>query len=192
MRVVGQPAGVTVDYDDDVEQVQFGDRMIPQRMMLRFPAGKGNPQLRMVIEVRDGAPLCVALAIESTKTGREVRSLDLKAVRLEDFVEIAVGLVAWRPDQDDPDALVAGGFGLDDQAIRNVRTARSGARRRMTDELLSQVVSTYQTAEAAGRAPGRAVEDAFGVSERTALRYIRECRDRGLLEHSDRSKGSEA
>jgi hypothetical protein len=63
-------------------------------------------------------------------------------------------------------------------ARKTVRTARKEVRRKMTDEHLQKVADTYS---AVNSARTEAVARAFGVSYRTAQRYIERAREAGVL-----------
>jgi len=58
---------------------------MPQRIDVHFGGGK-QPNLHMVIEVVDGVPSCTSLMVARTPGGHEVRTKDLRPVRLEDAI----------------------------------------------------------------------------------------------------------
>lgn len=174
---------------NDLEQI--GDRMVPRRIDAEFPATEGMPSLRLVIEVRRGVPECTSLTIEATADGREVRAMDLSAVRIEDWIEELVGTASlgivptpgYVPGKGYPQVTrVRGGRGgaAHDRAGRSaVRNARRSVRRSVTPQLLTQVATLYR--DHIDDKPTEAVQDAFGVSYRTAGRYVQLARESELL-----------
>ena len=72
------------------------------------------------------------------------------------------------------------------QASKTIKEARSGSRRRLTDELLKQVAEIYR-ANLNDR-PGEAVQAAYWVCPRQAARYIRAARDKGFLPDTTQGK----
>jgi len=72
------------------------------------------------------------------------------------------------------------------QASKTIKEARSGSRRRLTDELLKQVAEIYR-ANLNDR-PGEAVQAAYWVCPRQAARYIRAARDKGFLPPTTQGK----
>lgn len=160
-------------------RVRVGDRLLPRRIDVTFPSTVDDlPSLTMVVEVREGIPQCTEVTIRSSSTGREVRSVDLRAARLEDWLETVTSGAAA--------AATEHGYVIDDKTPaelaadrKRVQYIRAGARRTITDDLLSQVAETYR-AHASDR-PTEAVQVAFGTSSRTAARYVQQARERGFL-----------
>lgn len=181
LRVVMKPWGFA-EYEDSAKSVPVGrgDRAIPSPVDLTLPGVNGHPELTMRVEVIDGVPRCTDIRVRVVDGGREVRTKDLAAVQLENWIELLVGHLSEE----------AGDWtaGYDRTAVADARAARSGTRKRVTAELLDEVAATYRAAERVGRLPGQSVEEKFEVSQRTALRYIRMCRDRGLLDETARSR----
>ena len=76
---------------------------------------------------------------------------------------------------------------VDDRgAVADIRRARSGRPRAVTPERLRKVAEVYRQ-HFADR-PTEAVARSFGVSHRTAARYIRQARDAGHLPETDPGK----
>lgn len=167
--------------------VQIGDRVVPATIEVHFLGLDGNPELRMTIDSTSGAPRCTDLRISSVEAGREVRTKDIRAVKVDDWVETIVPLLAFQVvDEDDGEALsfVLNTSNADayDKARKTLNAARSRSRRRLDDlRHLARVAAVYRQAE-----PPRhvAVQRAFDVSESTAFRYIKaakEAEEQGLL-----------
>jgi hypothetical protein len=160
-------------------RVRVGDRLLPRRIDVTLQSTVDDlPSLMMTIEVREGIPQCTQVTIRSTETGREVRSVDLRAARLEDWLESIVASAAAEPTEH--------GYVIDDRMPaelaaerKRVRYVRAGARRTITDDLLRQVAEIYR-ANASDR-PTEAVLVAFGTSPRTAARYVQQAREREFL-----------
>lgn len=167
--------------------VRVGDRAIPERIDVTMPGPAGGelPGLRMTIEAIGGAPRCTELVIYAQPGGREVRSTDLRAVRLEQWVE---DIATWTSGDviqtDDGAAQVVLRVGAIDaererKVLRELQRARSKSRRTVTDEVLRVAAETYR-ANASSR-PVEAVGRAFATSHRTAARYVALARERGYL-----------
>lgn len=166
---------------DLMDTAVVGDRAVPRAMDIEFVSVDSQPSLQMRIEVRDGVPLCVKVEIEAAENGREVRSVDLRAVRIEDWVEDIVSAVAGKIEwNDDGHATIkyARTEEAERAAARAIRQARATTRGNV-QKRLPEVAEVYRR-HFEGR-PVEAVGAAFGVSYRTAGRYVQLCRDAGLL-----------
>lgn len=64
-------------------------------------------------------------------------------------------------------------------------------RNRVTDEHLSEVAAVYRSAEASGKPPAKAVEDAFFTTYSTATRWIGLARKAGFLGPAQKGKSGE-
>lgn len=171
--------------------VPVGDRLVPERIDVTFPSTADLPSLALVIEVRSGVPQCTSLHIDATEDSREVRSLDLSAVRIEDWIEELTALASWKieptpgyvPGKGHPTVSRTHGGpagAADERAGRSaVRNARRAARRTVTPQLLEAVAKVYRAN--IDNKPTNAVEASFAVSYRTAGRYVQLARGAGLL-----------
>jgi len=180
--------------------VQVGDRAIPQRIDVTLPSTADKwPSLQMTIEVRDGAPHCTELTMRAHPEGREVRGVDIRAVRLEDWVDNVTSEAAMDVVTAEDGSMIFrrslasvmnGGKAEQEfrEARKAMRNARSGARRTVTDDLLRQVADIYRL-NVTDR-PVEAVQGAFGTSHRTAARYVQTARDKGFLPPTTRGKVS--
>ncbi len=126
-----------------------------------------------VFEVWDGKPVCTRIALTAdAEAGIPVRAKDLADIRLDGLQEdvfAAPGVFEHTAD----------GW-IYRPAARSARRrrVRQAARGRLTRSLLQKVAQTH--AAAAG-ARVTAVADEFGVSMRTAHRYIAAARAAGLM-----------
>lgn len=173
---------------DLVGQVQIGDRLVSRIIRAFFPGADDQPELTMTIDSSSGVPRCTELCIRSTEGRREVRTTDVRAVEIDNWIEAIVPLFAhqvvgtnerggqrWvqaivrEPNSDAEDF---------NRARAVVRQARRAGRRKVTDDLLRRVAEVYAGQE---QRSAEAVELAFGVSTRTAFRYISLARERGFL-----------
>jgi hypothetical protein len=136
----------------------------------------------MRIVVQDGIPVCSELSLRADRT-TEVRARDLAGIRIEDWVEyITAACSEFFTVRD-------GKIGVrdpDQATIGTVRDARAGTRRRVTPELLSKVADIYR--EHFDDRPTEAVQRAFGLTQRTAARYVERCRAEGLLPATTKGK----
>jgi hypothetical protein len=181
MDTRGLPDGGELEYPRH-GIVQVGDRGLPRFAVYRHPGGDGEPAFEVRIEVWDGVPVCTEVKVSAKPGDRtHVRAKDLKLVafELENSIEYWLselaftrhGKTGWKR-----------GFpkeAAERQAARtSIRKARQQVRRKMTDGHLQKVAETYR---AGGPNKTEAVAVAFGVSPRTASRYVQRARDARLL-----------
>jgi len=164
-------------YGDDLSIV--GDRIVPADIFVDIRGGLLQPDLSMKIEVRQGIPVCAEVCLRSRPDGPEVREKDLAQVRLGWLIEQIVAKASMKP----AGRIGEHGYGWskpvnDQTALADIRQVRSG-RSRMSQERLLKVVEVYR--EHINDRPTEAVERAFGVSHRTAARYVQQARTAGLL-----------
>ena len=186
--------------DCDPERVEIGDRAIPRRVEATFPSTEDRwPALHLVIEARAGVPQCVELTLKAHPEGREVRDVDFRHIRLEDWVETITAEAAMEIVTAENGArlyrktLSSGERSAvaEDEARRARKTisqARQGARRRVTDDLLRNVGKVYRS-----NVPGKPVEAvaaAYATSHRTAARYVQLARKKGFLPPTTQGKVS--
>lgn len=161
--------------------VRVGDRWVPTPIDIDFPGAGGQPALKMKIEVVKGVPRCTHLQFATVETGREVREKDLRAVKLDEWVETFVAICSGRiTDEDGGKIQIAYSKSESDirAGIKQVSKARAGSRRQLTDEVKRRTADTYNAHEKGGIA---AVEAAFNVSRSTAIRYINAAKSEGLI-----------
>jgi hypothetical protein len=140
----------------------------------RPAADDDEPAWTARFQVVDGVAQCRELVVSAPADGREIRSRDLRRLRLEALAEDALARVA--------DRRVTG----EDGRLEVVRDLprRGGGRRpgrpRITDELLAEVAEVYRTN--VDRNPTAAVARHFGLaSDRTARLYVKRARTAGHL-----------
>lgn len=162
-------------------KVRIGDRLVPPLVAAHFTGADGQPALDLVLEVKDGVPQCRELRLTSTEGGREIKRLDLDAVRLNEWIEDLYAMFATRIVSEEGHVITAV-MNLDDHvgAAAQMAQARKGkAARKMDVDLLAKVAEVYRSH--LKHAPTRAVADAFGVQIRTASKYVGLARKAGLL-----------
>lgn len=201
--------------------VQVGSRAVPQRIDVDFPSTPdGWPSLHLTIEVRRGAPHCTELTIRADPNGREVRGVDYRAVRLEEWVdEISAlasmdvvtakdGTITFRKSVDramrtaDPDEVVSATLAefarilSDDTGEKEFRAARKAiararsGARRTVTDDLLRSVAAVYLENVADR-PVEHVQAAFRpASYRTAARYVQLARAKGYLPATTQGKVS--
>ena len=167
---------------DDRDRVRVGNRLVPRAIDVTYPGVGDRPELTMRIEVRDGSPQCVEVRVRALDAGREVRATDMRAVRIEDWVELIVGSVADEVVADDGETVTTV-VRLDKRAYRDavetIRSARKHGRPRVSDDVLRQAADIYR--DNILGAPLHAIASAMGVSHRTAARYVQRAREAGYL-----------
>lgn len=174
--------------DGDGEMVRVGDRLVHGLIRVTFPGAAGQPRLEAVIDSTAGVPRCTDLRLVAVDGGREVRSTDLRSVEVETLLEAIVPLFSMEGEWSD-DGSFQGVERVPDSNSEDFRRARSAlrqvrraSRRKVTPALLEQVAEVYRDSP---ERPAEAVELAFGVSPRTAFRYISMAREQGHLEPKD-------
>jgi hypothetical protein len=169
-----------------------GDRGLPSPVVYRHSGGKGQPALEVTLEVWNGVPVCTGVRMTAKPDDKiHIRAKDIKlvATQLENSIEYWMSYLAYEPVEPatpgrrqwqrrhSPSARSA--------ALKTVRSARKEIRRTVTDDLLRQTADTYN---AVSSARTEAVARAFGVSPRTAQRYIEKAREAGLLPPTEHGK----
>ena len=161
--------------------VRVGDRWVPTPIDIDFPGAGGQPALTMKIEVIKGVPRCTHLQFSQAEAGREVREKDLRAVKLDEWVETFVAICSGRiTNSDGTVTRIAYSRSESDirAGIKEVSKARAGSRRQLTDEVKRKTAEVYNAHDKGGIA---AVEAAFSVSRSTAIRYINAAKSEGLI-----------
>lgn len=151
------------------EPVPVGDRLVPRIIEVEVAADGTDPALRMRIEVRQGVPVYTQVAL----VGDDIRQKDLMNLFLNDWLSQIVAALAFNADGTKPFEEGRG------DAIRTIEVARK-KRNRRDPKLLNRVAEIYREHFDTGK-PTQAVERAFGVSKRTAIRYVQDARAAGLL-----------
>lgn len=163
--------------------VVVGDRYVPPLIEVDFPGVDGQPGLHAVIEVLDGVPRWTEVSLERVEGGREIREKDLRAIRLDAWMEEIVAICSGVIVESGSSGLIRAEFSDDESALRagmkTIRDIRKGSRRPLTSDRRQRVADVYNAQETRGI---DAVEKAFGVSKSTAVRYIKAARDAGLIE----------
>ncbi len=167
---------------------------------VEIPADPKAPYFVMECEYvqPDLVPRIIAFQVIQSDPKREVRTSDLRAVKLEDALEAAWLQVVHRPSTVQPDAdageavkQAASAAAEATNPRATFRGLRARNRRRISDEVHQEVAEIYQEAQPQG-APTKAVADHFGVAASTASLYVRRARDAGHLEPPKERRGAPA
>jgi hypothetical protein len=160
--------------------VRSGDLVLPERMTARLEYPEDHT-IEVDVVVIDGAPVCDAIRVVRHPDRPSLRGAELRLVPVDDLIAMACAEVAMRVESTGrgnvratlvPDPELPETFG---------RFRRGQRRNAITDALLQDVARTWREGKSTG-APAEHVREAFGVSPRTAARYIRLARERGFLE----------
>ena len=174
-------------------KARIGNRLLPRRFTLTAINDDDSPNLRMVFAVLDGVPQCRGVHIESSDGGREVQSGDLRALRLEDFLEFAMTETASVVTKTTAAGETTAVHTVDpDERARTLKVlqrARSDARRKVTDDMLREVAAIYRTN--LDNNPTQAVADHYDKSPRSARLYVKQARDKGFLGAAVKGKAGE-
>ena len=169
---------------DPADKVEVGDRRrVPREIFVQIRGGEKEPDLGMKIEVRQGIPQWAEVVLRARPDGPEVRDKDLAAIRLNDWLESIVAMCSVVKSV--PDGTVWSKPVNDWSAVPDIRRAVSGRRRTVTPELLQTVAEVYRQHF---DKPTEAVRRSFGVSHRTAARYVQQARVAGHLPETDPGK----
>jgi hypothetical protein len=168
------------------------DRQVPTWVELTTSGGAG-PDMRVRLELREGAPRVVELAWTSQPHQGEVRQ---KHLRQTNLAKLATDLVVSTiSDTDIIDDMMFGPIDVDPQHLRQARLAaqrfvdrqrRPRERRRITPDFLKEVAKVYR--ENIKGTPTTAVGETFKVSERMASDYVTKARRAGHLPKTVRGK----
>ena len=190
MHMMSRHIELTVGWAEtphEVDVVVIGDRAVPRLIHVTFPGAGGQPSLNFTIDSSSGVPRCTRLSMETVEGGREVRTTDLRAIELANWIEKIVPLFSGQARHEDGHLHVAFAHGLKSEGeardvVRQLRRAQRADRRKFDDDFLRKVADTYRSDPVR---LAQAVELAFDVSIRTAHRYIGAARERGLLAGKD-------
>jgi hypothetical protein len=178
-------------WDDLARPVKVRDRLVPEAIVVDLYGDGEQPSLRMKIEVRQGVPVCAELRLTAQPNGREIRPKDLRAVRIDSWIEQVVGLL---PTYEEPEPGVIHGSKPTpadrENAQRATRRARRNTPRRpgrpkVPSDRLHKTADLYRRHADGGR-PLQIIADVLEVSDRTAARYVDKCRSDGLLPPRDK------
>jgi len=152
-------------------------------------AGEGGaPEVRLDVEVgSDGVPECRDVRISTVGAGRPVRSRDLRAIHLEALLEAGFGMAVMQRSRPAESARKHGATDDDDWATpptradsaRAVKGLRGRKRRKVDEDLLSEVAAVYRAN--VDRGPTQAVGERFGKAPSTAALYVNLAREHGFL-----------
>jgi len=172
---------------DGMRVVPVGDRGIPEVVIYRHPGDAKRPACEVRIEIWDGVPAVADVRLTARREDRvQVRVKDIKlgpGLSLEDLIGDWLAEVAFRPEPA-PSGRRRWSKGYPVPATerrhtkRTVERVRRETRRRLTEQQLRQIAETYTAADPPKH---EAIARAFGVSPRTAQRYIEKAREAGLL-----------
>lgn len=172
------PDGSRIEVTDP-KIVPMGDAFAHRQLTYTHEGDADRPAFKIVLEVRNGSPVCASLYLGSPESGSHVRARDLNAIKLDDLrddIYAVAGVFVLNPDGGGYiRKLGPASFKQDRKRVQNVTR-----RRKVTPEFLSQVADVHNGAPAGGRL--EAVKAAFSVSERQALRYIGQAKQRGLID----------
>jgi hypothetical protein len=164
--------------------VRIGDFVMPRQAQFAIEGANGDPDLVVLLEVRDGRPQVVDVHASAKPDGRPLRTSDLQLLSLDALTISVFARLAMRSTYD-PETNVTTMSPIGDerefwQAINATDAAVKAPRRGSTRAELEQVATVYQAN--IGRRPVAAVMATLGYSsERTAARRVQQARAAGLL-----------
>lgn len=162
---------------DDSDRVWVGDRLVNRIINVEFEGVDGQPGLNMTLDSSDGVPRVTRLEVASVKGGREVRTTDIRAVKLEDWIEAIVPAFSHRAERVGDEVRVY--IEVDpahQEAVKAIRTAKRADRRKVDDPaFLRRVAEAYESDE---MRPAETVQRTLGGTRRTAYRWISLAREK--------------
>jgi len=165
---------------DDITLMQVGERAIPGEILVEVRGGTNESDLEMKIEVRQGIPVYTELTLRARPDGPEIRDKDLESLYLGEWLEEIVAGCSWTLPTESGRTLIFAKEADLREALSNVRRVRSTRKRnRISQERLQKVAEVYR--EHVSERPTEAVSRVFGVSHRTAARYVQQARESGHL-----------
>jgi hypothetical protein len=163
--------------------VPVGDQLgLPAKLTYRHEGLPPQPALVIDVEVTDGGvPVCTNVQLTGVAGVSAVRVGDLRRVPLERILDQVVaaatherqGPTGWRKTWGE--RMLA----EKRRGTKAIRAAQREARRKITPELLTEVAAKHREIDGA-KVTG--IADSYGISTRTASRYIRAAREGGYLE----------
>ena len=179
---LGAKVRVSNDY------VVLADHWVPRWLEIKV-GGSGEPETYARVEIESDVPTVVELRFTSIDPeSRGVRQQDLRDVQIQALSEDFVAMFTNRVER------LPGGGGIVvpplaerdyENALRFVGKLRS-RNREITPQLLEDVARVYR--RNIKKAPTKAVEHHFQVSQRMAAEYVSRARKRGLLPTTKRGK----
>ena len=169
---------------------RLGDAVVPPRVLFSHEGEGGEPDLRMLFEVRDDRPECTEITITVKPGGRGIRTADLHTLNLDAmttnvFAQVAVMRNRINPFDGTPvpdDTILLHGPRDEAEARRlqrDIYETRAARRGTVTRAELEEAARVYR--ENVDGSPTRAVAMLCGYSERTAARRVQQARAAGLL-----------
>ncbi|WP_169515767.1 hypothetical protein [Amycolatopsis nigrescens] len=168
--------------------VRLGDLMVPRHAFFDLEGADGHPDVHAHFEVRDGRPECRELRITSNDPGRGITDDDLKFFNLDNFTtQVFHQLVSHVIDENDGEPIA-----IDTNYGRAVRESFDEIREAVTKPRkekgadLEYVARLYR--ENIDGSPIKIISEECKVSERTAVRRVKQARDAGLLPPTTKGK----
>ncbi|NYI41506.1 hypothetical protein [Demequina lutea] len=171
----------TLKYDLAKPMVIVGDRAVPPLLEVEFQGVDGQPAFEGRIEVISGVPRWTDVRVYRVPDGREVKQKDLRAIRLDDWLESFITVMSFKVTERNGGkwAAVSSDTDVDiREGMRSISRSRRGERRRITGVLKARIAEIYEAHDSGGI---EAVATAFNVSKSTAIRYINEATADGLI-----------
>ena len=184
LRDEGGSLWCMASWPETAEEVRIGEIFLPAHVDLLMPHRAGDPQVSLIMEVRQGIPCFTRISIEST--GRALIGQDFRIIRdlLPYWLDEIPEQIAHARERDfermpewaDP-ATAKASLKAAKQNRRSRRSDQSSNKRvrhQMTPEFLANVARIYR-ANVNDR-PTEAVRLAYKVPYRTAARWVELCR----------------
>ena len=182
-RIVGVPDYGGELFVSDSEIVPMGDVFAYREITYSFAGSDRLPALDVVFQVRNAVPVCVKYSLTASAAGSPVRTKDLTAKSVDQMMhDLYAHIGVFRLSDDGSEYIRVLHFGSKSTSTFNQdrRTVEKAAiRRKLGDGFFEQVAEIHRNA-GEGRQL-KDIEDAFGVSYRTAIRYRDEARRKGLI-----------
>lgn len=156
--------------------------LVPRQAMLSMSGHLDEPDLMVRVEVVDEAPVVRQLHVLGKDNGKPLRDAHLDGISMDKLarrivLELAVRVdrsAAGRPELSHVENQTEDMW----QVVGALAEAQGQSRGRPSEALLRQVADIYRSHP---RAPTKAVEEALGLSTRTAARRVKQAEAAGYL-----------
>lgn len=169
-------------YYDLAAMVDAGNVRLPSFLVLDFPGAGEQPSVRIEAELVEGSFKATEVSFSAKPGSRGVTSDDLRAVRVDSWIQQVAQMVSQDVSDNPGGGRVAGWGGPGSLSSTGRRVVESmmpkRGRKPLGDDHYRRVARAYLD----GGRRAAAVESAFDTTFSTAARWVRKARDLGFLD----------
>jgi hypothetical protein len=181
----GRAVGI-LQWRANARRIAVGQVVLPPIMIVTLPSDHVAPDVRIRIEVVSGVPVCTSVKFTAVGSRREVNTIDLRKLRIQGYVDLAVAATAL--DYIDKRGVRLVHLQQGPTTRTRARAAARGARapRKITPEFLQQVAQVYR--DNIHHEPLGHVAKRFNRRKSSAAQYVRAARVAGYLPPTTKGK----